>query len=304
METYRQARIIRGKPDVPTSWLAEAIGLSRKMLGRTEPPRESERRKGDADLKEKIVCILHDFPCYGYRRVTPALKRAGTQVNKKRVARVMKENGLAQKQRRRFTKTTDSTHRLPTYPNLVRDIVPGRPRHVWAADITYVRLAVGFCYVALIIDTFTRKVAGWAVETHMETSLVMHALTMALAKGAPEFHHSDRGGQYCAREYVELLSSRGVKIIMADAGLSVDNPYAESLNRTLKVEEVYLKEYHAVEDARASIKCFIEDVYNTKRLHSSLGYVPPEEFEERWLNEHVAPRVRLRSDEHVVSLSA
>jgi putative transposase len=238
--------------------------------------------------------------------VTPALKRHGTHVNKKRVQRVMREHGLAQKRRKRFTKTTDSRHRLPTYPNLVSGITPSYPCQVWASDITYVRLAQGFCYVALIVDTFTRKVVGWAVDTHMETSLVMEALTMALAHGAPAYHHSDRGGQYCAHEYIAQLTEHGVQISMADAGMSVDNPYAESLNRTLKVEEVYLKEYHTINDARSALSHFIEVVYNTKRLHSSIGYVPPAEFEAAWYAKRDAMEEAptLRTSESAVSLMA
>ena len=289
METYKTTH-----PKTPVSWLAQAIGLSRKCLTATVTPEESRSKDRDNALAQEIVAILHDFPYYGYRRVTPALQRSGTHVNKKRVGRIMHERGLMQKRRRRFTKTTDSRHRLPTYPNLVSTIVPSHPCHVWAADITYVRLERGFCYVALIVDTFTRKVVGWAVDTHMEVSLVMTALIRALEGGAPTYHHSDRGGQYCAKEYIELLTKHGVQISMADVGMSVDNPYAESLNRTVKVEEVYLKEYHTVVDARTSIGRFIEDVYNTKRLHSSIGYVPPAEFETAWYATH-----RTVDDDHL-----
>lgn len=296
METYR----IR-KPETPVSWLAEALGLSRKCLNTTTATEEQRPKAGDAELVQEITLVLHDFPCYGYRRVTPALQRSGTHANKKRIQRIMHEHGLAQKRRRRFIKTTDSRHQLPTYPNLVSEITPSHPCHVWAADITYVRLEKGFCYVALIVDTFTRKVVGWAVDTHMEVSLVMEALRMALEGGVPDYHHSDRGGQYCANEYVELLRKHKVRISMADAGMSVDNPYAESLNRTLKVEEVYLKEYHTVEDARREIKHFIEVVYNTKRLHSSIGYIPPVEFETAWYAERASS---LRTQEGAVLLKA
>lgn len=266
------------------SWLAEAIGLSRKLLGRTEETgKDAELSESDAALKEKITDILFDFPYYGHRRVAAQFKRSGVCVNKKRIQRVMKATGLAQKRRRRFVKTTDSRHKLPTYPNLVKVIVPAYPKHIWVGDITYVRLEKGFCYVAILLDIFTRKVVGWAIAEHMEASLCIKALTLALEGGAPEFHHSDRGGQYCSVEYIQILTEHGVQISMADTGISVDNPYAESFNRTLKVEEVYLKEYRTFDDAEASIKQFIEDVYNTKRLHSSIGYKPPEEFEREWL---------------------
>jgi putative transposase len=294
METYRTK-----KPNAKVSWLAEALSLSRKCLNTTTATEEKQPKTGDKELVTEITLVLHDFPYYGYRRVTPQLKRQGTDVNKKRIQRIMHEHGLAQKRRRRFIKTTDSRHQLPTYPNLVADIIPSYPCHVWAADITYVRLEKGFCYVALIVDTFTRKVVGWAVDTHMEVSLVMEALHMALEGGTPDYHHSDRGGQYCAKEYVALLIAHGVQISMADAGMSVDNPYAESLNRTLKVEEVYLKEYYTVLDARREIKHFVEVVYNTKRLHSSIGYVPPVEFEAAWYATQVSS---LRTQEGAVLL--
>jgi putative transposase len=148
------------------------------------------------------------------------------------------------------------------------------------------RLAKGFCYVAILLDVFTKKVVGWGVELHMETSLVVAALKLALEGGCPEYHHSDRGGQYCSYEYTNLLKENGVKISMADTGVSVDNPYAESFNRTLKVEEVYLSDYDTIVDAKESMKRFIEEMYNKKRLHSSLGYKPPEEFETEWLKEN------------------
>lgn len=236
--------------------------------------------------KNRIETILADFPYYGYIRVTEELKRRGCAVNKKRISRIMKETGLAQKRRKSGMKTTNSRHRLPVYPNLVKEISASRPKHIWVGDITYVRLAKGFCYVAALLDIFTRKVVGWSVELHMETSLVVAALKLALEGGAPEYHHSDRGGQYCSREYTDLLKENGVKISMADTGVSVDNPYAESFNRTLKVEEVYLADYETIDDARELMKRFIEEMYNKKRLHSSLGYKPPEEFEAEWLKEN------------------
>lgn len=261
----------------------EAIGLSPKCFIEKD---ETENKEEDKTWKDRIETVLFKYPYYGYIRVTEELKRKGFAVNRKRIARIMKEGGLAQKRRKCFTKTTDSRHLLPVYPNLVKDIVADHPKHIWVADITYVRLAKGFCYVAVILDVFTKKVVGWSVELHMETSLVVDALLLALEGGAPEYHHSDRGGQYCSYDYTNLLKENGIKISMADTGVSVDNPYAESFNRTLKVEEVYLADYETIIDAKESIKCFIEVVYNKKRLHSSLGYKPPEEFEEEWLKQN------------------
>jgi putative transposase len=248
--------------------------------------KEEEISEEDEAWRERIEAVLFEFPYYGYIRVTEALKRQGYAVNKKRIERVMKENGLLQKRRKHTVKTTNSRHKFQIYPNLVKEIAANRPKHIWVADITYVRLAKGFCYVAAILDVFTRKVVGWSAELHMETSLVVSALKLALEGGAPEYHHSDRGGQYCSHEYTNLLKESGVKISMADTGVSVDNPYAESFNRTLKVEEVYLSDYETIDDARESMKRFIEEMYNKKRLHSSLGYKPPEEFEAEWLKQN------------------
>lgn len=215
-------------------------------------------------------------------RVSKELKRKGNAINHKKAERLMKKYGLFQKRRKYKPKTTDSRHVLPIYPNLVKDIAADHPKHIWVADITYVRLPKGFCYVAIILDVFTKKIVGWAIDIHMEKSLVIEALNLALLGGAPEYHHSDRGGQYCSYEYTDLLKENSVLVSMADTGVSVDNPYAESWNRTLKVEEVYLSDYETINDARRSIKRFIEEVYNKKRLHSSLGYKPPEEFEKEW----------------------
>lgn len=269
------------KERLPLRWLTSAIGLSPQSWKR---PEKLVLSAEDLVWKQRIIDVLaDDAPCYGYRKVAKALKRQGFTINKKKVARIMRLTSLAQKRRKRTVRTTDSRHLLPTYPNLVRDIVPRFPNHIWAADSTYVRLTKGFCYVAIVLDVFTRKVVGFAVDEHMETALVVEALAMALTKGTPLYHHSDRGGQYCSKEYTGKLTARKVNISMADTGVSVDNPYAESFNRTLKVEEVYLRDYETIRDAKPSIGRFIERVYNEKRLHASLGYVPPSEFEAVWL---------------------
>jgi putative transposase len=267
-------------PESPLSRLAGAIGVSRKGLQKKAVTDASE---SDHAWKDRIVGILMEFPCYGYRRITAALKRAGQVANGKKIRRIMRATGLTQKRRKWKPRTTDSRHKLKTYPNLVKDLVVTRPKQVFVGDITYVRLAKGFCYVAIVLDIFTKKVVGWSIEEHMEASLCTDALELALEGGPPEYFHSDRGGQYCSKEHTDILTEAKVAISMADTGVSVDNPFAESFNRTLKVEEVYLKEYDTIDDARDSIKRFIEDMYNKKRLHSSIGYRPPEEFEaEYW----------------------
>jgi putative transposase len=241
--------------------------------------------------KQKIENVLMVTPCYGYRKVTHALKRTGEIVNHKKIMRIMRETGLKQKKRRFKPRTTDSRHSLRVFPNFIKEIIPLYPNHIWVTDITYVRLPDGFCYVAIVLDVYTRKVAGWSIALHMEKELVIEALERALRVGTPTYHHSDRGGQYCATEYVNRLEGVGAKISMADTGVSVDNPFAESFNKTLKVEEVYLKNYQNLEEARASIDAFITDVYHTKRLHQSLNYQTPEEFSTRWNLQNPVTRV-------------
>ena len=258
--------------------MCSAIGLSPKSWKEKTVQTDTDT----ALWKTRIESILIDTPCYGYRKVAAALTRLGYFINHKKVMRIMRETGLKQKRRVYKPKTTDSRHRLRTFPNLVKDMVPHFPHQVWVADITYVRLPAGFCYVAIVLDVFTKHVVGWSIALSMEESLVQEALDAALRKGVPQYHHSDRGGQYCATGYVQRLEGAGIKISMADTGVSVDNPYAESFNRTLKVEEVYLHDYQSIAEARESIKDFIETVYHAKRLHQSLDYVTPDEFSETW----------------------
>lgn len=274
----KRALIEKHRASLSFSRAAEAIGLARKNRHVHLPSAVPDT----AIWKQHIESILEEFPCYGYRKVTAALQRAGHTINHKKIMRLMDETGLKQKRRNYKPKTTDSRHRLKVFPNLVKGLSITHPNHVWAGDITYVRLPRGFCYVAILIDLFTRKVVGYAIAITMDASLVHTALEMALQYGVPLFHHTDRGGQYCEKEYVERLEKLRVKISMADVGISVDNPFAESFNRTLKVEEIYLRDYQNLEEAQQSIATFIEKVYNAKRLHSSLNYLPPIEFEALW----------------------
>lgn len=236
--------------------------------------------------------MLVDFPYYGHRRAAKELKRRGHAINKKHVQRIMQRYHLVQKRRRSGMKTTNSRHALPTYPNLVKDLVISYPDHLWVADITYVRLPNGkFCYLATILDVFTRRPRGWSLADHMREELVLDALMSALKKhDAPEYFHSDRGGQYCGDRHTRLLKKHGVQISMAATGVSVDNPFAESFFRTIKVEEVYLSDYRDIADARRHIAQFIDIVYTTKRLHSSIGYLTPEEFEDAWRKQHAKGR--------------
>jgi putative transposase len=256
---------------------ARALGLSPKGLVAVE------KDTAEDDIwKPRIEAILTEMPRYGYRKVTKQLERDGHVINDKKVMRLMKVFGFTQKKRVFKPRTTDSRHRLITYPNLIQDIQALYPMHIWVSDITYVKLASGFCYVAIVLDIFTKKVVGWSIAMHMEESLCIEALEKALPLGTPVFHHSDRGGQYCGNAYTGLLKKEGVQISMATTGVSVDNPFAESFNKTLKVEEVYLHRYQTFAEAKQSIGSFIDDVYHAKRLHQSLGYITPNEFCAGW----------------------
>lgn len=239
--------------------------------------------RNDQELLAMIRAVLEDFLSYGYRRVTKELSRRGVAVNKKRVERVMRQNHLQRRQKRRFVCTTDSKHNLRVYPNLIRDLVIERPDQVWAADITYVRLVHGFVYVAVVLDLFSRKVIGWALANSLHAQLVVSALQNALQTRTVQpglIHHSDRGVQYACEDYVQLLQQHGIMISMSRKGNPYDNATLESFMKTLKTEEVYLNEYETENEARENIGRFIETMYNIKRLHSSLGYCSPAEFED------------------------
>lgn len=251
----------------------------------------TERDLSDDGLVKEIRKVLEEFTGYGFRRVTKELQKRGMKVNKKRVQRLMQEHKLQRKRKRRFVRTTDSKHGFAVYPNLVRNLAIERPDQVWAADITYVRLVRGFVYVAVLLDLFTRKAIGWALSGSLHAELAVSALKKALEMRTVQpglIHHSDRGSQYACEQYVQILQSRGITISMSRKGNPYDNATMESFMKTLKTEEVYLNEYETEQDARRNIGQFIEALYNKKRLHSSLGYLSPEEFEDEFLSHKVA----------------
>ena len=239
---------------------------------------------GDAFILEKIMHIATAFPSYGYRRVTAALRREGLAVNHKRVYRIMRANGICCSIRRAYKHTTNSNHSLAKYPNLIKNLVPLRLNQIWHADITYIRFAASFAYLAAIIDGLSRKAVGYAIGKTLCAGLTVAALLDAIGQRNTDslIHHSDQGFQYCSSQYVKILKENGIEISMSEKANPYDNAKMESFFRTLKVEEVYMSDYESYEDVLASIPYFIEEMYNRKRLHSSLGYMPPEEFEDKF----------------------
>lgn len=243
----------------------------------------------DAPLKAEIESIALEFHRYGYRRVTKELHRRGLPVNHKKVLRIMHDENWLCKTKKFRVITTDSNHDLPVFPNLAKGLEVTRLNQLWVADITYIHLMHECVYLAAILDVFSRRCIGWHLARNMDTVLAMEALEMAIDtrqhlgfEGL--IHHSDRGVQYASHEYVNRLSELDISISMSRKGNPYDNAFMESFNKTLKVEEVYIKEYKTLEEAYENIGGFIEKVYNKKRLHSSIGYRPPEEFETEVLN--------------------
>ena len=240
----------------------------------------------EMELRDAIQKLAVDMPAYGYRRISAALRREGWEVNHKRVLRLMRADNLLCLRKRAFVRTTDSDHELRVYPNLARAMKLTGLNQLWVADITYIRLLFEFVYLAVILDAFSRRVIGWALGRTLEAELALAALRMAIVRGriAPGLvHHSDRGVQYASQDYVELLTEHGILISMSRRGNPYDNAQAESFIKTLKYEEVYRTEYLDFADARRRIGKFIESIYNEKRLHSALGYLPPAEFEQQLL---------------------
>jgi putative transposase len=266
----------------PTKMLCEVLDAPRSSVYYTPRPAE------DRSLRDVLIEVAGRWPTYGYRRLTKQLKREGRVVNSKLVRKLMHELGIVGKAPERRPRATDSGQAYPRFPNLVEDLEVIRREQVRVADITSIRLRKEFVYLAVLMDVFPRRIRGWPLGRGLDQELTLVALRRALEENRPEIHHSDQGVQYAATAYVELLTGGEVKVSMASVGVREENGYAERLMRTIKEEEVALSEYEDFADARRQLGRFLDDVYNTKRIHSSLGYLTPEEFASEYREKHSA----------------
>jgi transposase InsO family protein len=263
--------------------MCQLVPVSRRSFYRSL----KERRPAEEEMEVRSAIqqiALEHRRRYGYRRITAELRRRGMQVNHKRVVRIMREDNLLAIQPKRFVVTTNSSHKFEVYLNLASRMKLTGINQLWVADITYIRLQAEFVYLAVILDGFSRRVVGWALDRTLAARLTVGALEQAIEKRRPEpglVHHSDRGFQYACAEYVAIMEKHRMVPSMSRPANPYDNASCESFIKTLKREEIYANKYEDLEHLRANIEEFIEEYYNRQRLHSALGYRPPEEFEQQ-----------------------
>ena len=269
---------------LPIGKASSIFGLSRRSYYKWKHSKPVA--KNDKKLFKEIHKIAFEFPKYGYRRMTKELQRRNMLVNHKKVLEIMRDEKLLVVKKKFTPKTTQSNHQFQKYPNLVENFILTAINQVYVSDITYIRLLQEFVYLAIIMDLFSRRCIGWALSRNPDTQLTLQALNMAVELRGEKnvincIHHSDHGVQYASDKYVERLAEIGIMPSMGEKGYSYDNAFAESFFKTLKNEEVWMNEYETIEDVYRNIKQFIEKVYNKKRLHSSIGYMPPIEYEKQ-----------------------
>jgi putative transposase len=255
-----------------------------------------EKEEQDADIRGKIEQLRVTFPRAGYRPLLHHLKRSGVLVGETRLRRILGQSGLFLKPKKKFVKTTQSDHDELVHPNLINEMTIDGINQVWAGDITYIRINNGFVFLAVLLDLYSRKVIGWSVSKRIDGQLTLDALDMAIQRRQPKsgvIHHTDRGVQYLCEKYVNRLKSNGFHLSCSRKGNPYDNAWSESFMKTLKYEEIYMREYNTILDVIDKLPFFIEEVYNKKRLHSSLNYLPPEEFEDNYKEQEDRPVFKL-----------
>jgi len=283
MELLRQELAERPTAERALRSLGEAVGLARSTIRRQLRSAPVTTAEKDRQRRVHIHSVALEMPAYGYRPITQELRRRGVVINSKVVLRLLRQDNLLCRRPRGFVVPTASKHRFTVYPNLARDLVLSDINQLWVADITYIRLKRDFIYLAAILDAYSRRCIGWALARYIDARLPLAALKMALQtrsfRPGQLMHHSDQGVQYACYDYVQVLQQHQIIISMSRPGTPYDNARMERFIRTLKYEEVYLNDYDTFTEVLASIEHFIEAVYNHKRLHSAIGYLPPAEFE-------------------------